>query len=102
MQEASITIPPQEEMSGIRSHYFSGNVVVTSNFARIFGEDGENNMFWVILETLTKIHKMVLTETVDYFQVGIYEHSYDSSVKSMKFWIIDDESVVTFLMPEDY
>ena len=40
------------------------------------------------------IHELALDGGADYFQVLTYN--------GIKYWVIDDVSVVTFLMPEDY
>lgn len=87
--QTSMTLKPQE-CSG--NYKFSGRVVMTSSFVMEFGDlAGEiaiNALMKVIAE---RVHS---SEGADYLQVLSYE--------GITFWIIDDVSVVTVLLPEDY
>ncbi len=87
MAETTVILQPNERTG---SYLFNSNVVMTATFERTF----KGHIFKVILESLAKIHELALDGGADYFQVLTYN--------GIKYWVIDDVSVVTFLMPEDY
>lgn len=84
-----IKILEQDESTNAQ---FNGRLVMTSGF---------NNTFpgvapLLALEAVNKIitERVHSTLGADFLQVLIYDNK--------KFWVIDDGSVVTCLMPEDY
>ena len=94
MTTENTVILQQQERSGC--HYqFNGNIVMTANFSRTF----EDNLFFIVLESLAKIRELTLNEEgADYFQVLTFNNK--------KYWVIqdgpEDRGLITFLMPEDY
>lgn len=87
MIESTVKLIPQENVG---ESMFMGQIVMTSNFQNIFG----GKAFYIVLESLAKIRALILDGGADFFQVLNYD--------GKKYWVIDDVSVITFLMPEDY
>ena len=85
---SEIQLMPQEAIGNSK---FCGQLVVTCGFQESFGEVAPV----VAIKTLLKIvAERVRGEGADYIQVAIFQGT--------KFWIIDDEEVITFLLPSEY
>jgi hypothetical protein len=84
-----VTLQEQEEATGAT---FDNELVMTKGFKEKF----EPFSVPLALETLQKIIKerVQSEQGADYLQVAFY--------KDNKFWIMDDECYVTFLLPEEY
>ena len=84
-----INLLPQEQST---QSNFNSPVFMTRGFKEVF----KGRSFFVAVNALLKIHKERVrsSDGADYFQVA--EHN------GIKFYVIDDVSHVTFLMPEDY
>ena len=86
-----IILQPQEVCGNCR---FSGAIV----FTKAFGEAFQDKTTEVILASMSLIFDLVSKNIADYLQVLTVEANTDK----IKFWVIDDGSCVTFLLPEDY
>ena len=82
----------EQECNG--SSTFSGKIVYTKSF----GETFQEKVTEVILVSMSLIFDLVSKNIADYLQVLTIETNTDN----IKFWVIDDGSGVTFLLPEDY
>ena len=89
--QMKITLQPQE-CNGNCS--FSGPIIYTKAFGNIFQDETTE----IILASMSLIFDLVSKNMADYLQVLTVETSTDN----IKFWVIDDGSYVTFLLPEDY
>lgn len=69
---------------------FNGTVYMTSGFQNIFGAAS----LFIVLEALRLINDRIRTTGADYLQVLFCD--------DIKFWVIDDVTHVTFLLPEEY
>ncbi|SDZ27158.1 hypothetical protein SAMN05660462_02473 [Proteiniborus ethanoligenes] len=85
----NIKLEPQEQPCGAR---FNNQVVMTKGFNELF----EPFSSLIALTTLQKIIKERVNskEEADYLQVAMCQDN--------KFWVIDDGSYVTFLLPSEY
>lgn len=83
-----------KEQEFIGNSTFSGQIVYTKTFGEIFQEKTTE----VILASMSLIFRRVSKNIADYLQVLTAETNTDT----IKFWVIDDGSCVTFLLPEDY
>ena len=86
-----ITIQPQEVNGNCT---FSGAIV----FTKAFGEVFQDKTTEVILASMSLIFERVRKNIADYLQVLTAKTNTDT----IKFWVIDDGSCVTFLLPQDY
>lgn len=84
-----ITLMEQEEPTNAQ---FSNPLVMTKGFDESFQPISP----MVALSTLEKIHdeRVNSLKGADYLQVCYF--------RNKKFWVIDDGSFVTFLLPEEY
>ncbi len=73
---------------------FSGAIVYTKTFGEVFRDKTTE----IILASMSLIFDRVSKNIADYLQVLTVETSTDN----IRFWVIDDGSCVTFLLPEDY
>jgi hypothetical protein len=85
----NIQLLPQESACNAR---FDSPVYMTIGFQSEFGEMAPI----IVQNTLHKIRaERVLSKSgADYLQAAFY--------KSVKYWIIDSESYITFLLPHEY
>ena len=86
-----IILQPQEVNGNCT---FSGQIVYTKAFGEVF----QDKTTEVILTSMSLIFERVRKNIADYLQVLTAETNTDT----IKFWVIDDGSCVTFLLPEDY
>ena len=86
-----ITLQPQECNGNCR---FCGQIVYTKAFGEVF----QDKTIEVIIASMSLIFDLVSKNIADYLQVLTVEANTDK----IKFWVIDDGSCVTFLLPEDY
>ena len=86
-----ITLQPQE---CIGNSTFSGQIVYTKAFGEVF----QDKTIEVIIASMSLIFDLVSKNIADYLQVLTVETITDK----IKFWVIDDGSCVTFLLPGDY
>lgn len=86
-----ITIKEQECIGNSK---FSGQIVYTKAFEETF----QNKTADVILVSMSLIFERVRKNIADYLQVLTAKTNTDT----IKFWVIDDGSCVTFLLPQDY
>ena len=86
-----ITLQPQE---CIGNSTFSGQIVYTKTFGEVF----QDRTAEIIFASMSLIFDLVSKNIADYLQVLTVETKTDN----IKFWVIDDGSCVTFLLPEDY
>lgn len=89
---STVQLLPQEQTG---EYQFSGQIVMTANFNNTF----DGHIFTVVLEAMELIHDRIGSEGADWFQVAKYVKDDGSSIK---FWITDDVSHVTFLLPSDW
>ena len=84
-----VILRPQEEPSNAK---FNNPVIMTRGFNATF----EPSSILLATTTLTKIiqDRVNSVEGADYLQVAMFDN--------IKFWIIDDGSYVTFLLPSEY
>lgn len=82
----------KQECNG--SSTFSGQIVYTKAFCEVF----QDRTLEVILASMSLIFDLVSKNIADYLQVLTVEINADK----IRFWVIDDGSCVTFLLPEDY
>ncbi|WP_313558831.1 hypothetical protein [Ruminiclostridium cellobioparum] len=87
--QAALILKPQESGGGYK---FNGQVVMTKSFVMEFGDLAEEIAINALIKVIIK--RANSPEGADYLQVLSYEGTI--------FWIIDDVSVVTILLPEDY
>lgn len=73
---------------------FSGQIVYT----RAFGETFKEKTTEIIFASMSLIFDLVSKNIADFLQVLTGETKTDN----IRFWVIDDDSCVTFLLPEDY
>ncbi len=83
-----------KEQECIGNSSFSGQIVYT----RAFGETFQDKITEIIVASMSLIFDLVGKNIADYLQVLTVETKTDN----IKFWVIDDGSCVTFLLPEDY
>ena len=83
----NVILKPQE-CTG--NYLFDGQMYMTAGFQSEFGEDAPI----VIMETMHLIYKRRDTVGADYLQTAEYN--------GIKFWVIDDVTHITFLLPSDY
>ena len=83
-----------KEQECIGNSSFSGQIVYT----RAFGETFQGKTTEIIFASMSLIFDLVSKNMADYLQVLTVETSTDN----IKFWVIDNGSCVTFLLPEDY
>lgn len=87
-QESNIKLLPQEQ---IGSSSFNGQLVMTIGFREAFGDIAPV----VAIRTLLMIlQERVMKTGADYLQVCQY--------KGTTFWVIDDITHITYLLPEEY
>ena len=86
-----ITLQPQECNGNCR---FCGQIVYTKAFGEVF----QDKTIEVIIVSMSLIFELVINNMADYLQVLTVETNTDK----INFWVIDDGSCVTFLLPEDY
>lgn len=84
-----VELAPQEEPCNAR---FDSQLMMTRGFEATF----KPSSTLIAVSTLSKIiqDRVNSVEGADYFQSAVYDNT--------KFWIIDDGSYVTFLLPEEY
>jgi hypothetical protein len=84
-----VRILPQEESSNAR---FNGRLVMTRGFQSSFGSKAP----LIAAKALSKIiaERVNSAEGADYLQPAV--------CNNIKFWVIDDGSVITCLLPEEY
>jgi len=84
----NVELFPQEESTKAT---FAGQIVLTRGFIEKFSP----NEFEVAIQALVKIgHRVASKEGADYLQAAAFNGE--------NFWVIDDGSVVTYLLPEEY
>ena len=86
-----ITIQPQEVCGNCS---FSGAIMYTKAFGEVFKEQTTK----VTLASMSLIFERVRKGIADYLQVFTVE----TDTGTIKFWVIDDGSYITFLLPSDY
>lgn len=86
-----ITLQPLECNGNCR---FCGQIVYTKAFGKVF----QDKTIEVIIASMSLIFDLVRKNIADYLQVLTIETNTDN----IKFWVMDDGSGVTFLLPEDY
>lgn len=86
-----ITLQPQECNGNCR---FCGQIVYTKAFGEVF----QDKTTEIILASMSLIFDLVSKNIADYLQILTVEADADI----IRFWVIDDGSCVTFLLPEDY
>ena len=86
-----ITIQPQEVNGNCT---FSGEIVYTKAFGEVFKEQTTK----VILASMSLIFERVRKNIADYLQVFTVE----TNTGTIKFWVIDDNDHITFLLPSDF
>ena len=86
-----IILQPQEVNGNCT---FSGQIVYTKAFGEVF----QDKTMEVILASMSLIFERVRKNIADYLQVLTAKTNTDT----IKFWVIDDGSCVTFLLPQDY
>ncbi len=87
--QTSLTLKPQEYGGNYK---FSSQVVMTSSFVMEFGNLAEKIAINALIKVIAE--RVKSSEGADYLQVLSYGGT--------TFWVIDDVSVVTVLLPEDY
>ena len=73
---------------------FSGQIVYTKAFGEVFKEQTTK----IILASMSLIFERVRRGIADYLQVFTVE----TNTGTIKFWVIDDNDHITFLLPSDY
>ena len=91
MLHMKITLQPQE-CSG--QYLFDGKIV----YAKAFGEVFQDKTTEIILASMSLIFDLVSKNIADYLQVLTVEKITDK----IKFWVIDNGSYITYLLPSDY
>ena len=86
-----ITLQPQEVCGNCR---FSGAIV----FTKAFGEVFQDKTTEVILASMSLIFERVRKNIADYLQVFTVE----TNTGTIKFWVIDTNEHITFLLASDY
>lgn len=86
-----IILQPQEVCGNCR---FSGAIVYTKAFGEVFKEQTTK----IILASMSLIFERVRKGIADYLQVFTVE----TNTGTIKFWVIDDNEYITFLLPSDY
>ena len=86
-----ITLQPQECNGNCR---FCGQIVYTKAFGEVF----QDKTFVVILASMSLIFDLVSKNIADYLQVFTVE----TNTGTIKFWVIDNGSYITYLLPSDY
>ena len=86
-----ITIQPQEVNGNCT---FSGQIVYSKAFGEVFKEQTTK----IILVSMSLIFERVRKNIADYLQVFTVE----TNTGTIKFWVIDNGSYITFLLPSDY
>ena len=86
-----ITLQPQECNGNCR---FCGQIVYTKAFGEVF----QDKTFEVILASMSLIFDLVSKNIADYLQVFTVE----TNTGTIKFWVIDNGSYITYLLPSDY
>lgn len=86
-----ITLQPQECNGNCT---FSGQIVYTKAFGEVFKEQTTK----VILASMSLIFERVRKNIADYLQVFTVE----TDTGTIKFWVIDNGSYITYLLPSDY
>lgn len=86
-----ISLQPQECIGDSK---FIGQIVCTKAFEDTFRDKTAD----VILVSMSLIFERVRKNIADYLQVLTAKTNTDT----IKFWVIDDGSCVTFLLPQDY
>ncbi|MCR3922830.1 MAG: hypothetical protein NUK65_10005 [Firmicutes bacterium] len=84
-----VQLLPQEESTKAT---FTGQLVMARGFIEKFSP----NESQVAIQALVKIigQRVESEEGADYFQAAVFNGE--------KFWVIDDGSMVTYLLPEEY
>ena len=86
-----ITIQPQEVCGNCS---FSGAIVYTKAFGEVF----QDKTTEVILASMSLIFERVRKNIADYHQVFTVE----TKTGTIRFWVIDDNDHITFLLPSDH
>lgn len=86
-----ITLQPQECNGNCR---FCGQIVYTKAFYEIF----QDKTIEVIIASMSLIFDLVSKNIADYLQVFTVE----TNTGTIKFWVIDNGSYITYLLPSDY
>ena len=86
-----ITIKEQECIGNSK---FSGQIFCTKAFEETFQDKTAD----VILASMSLIFERVRKNIADYLQMFTVE----TNTGTIKFWVIDDGSYITFLLPSDY
>lgn len=73
---------------------FSGAIVYTKAFGEVFKEQTTK----IILASMSLIFERVRRGIADYLQVFTVE----TNTGIIKFWVIDDNDHITFLLPSDF
>ena len=85
-----IILQPQEVCGRCK---FMGTIVYTKAFGEVF----QDKTTEVILASMGLIFERVRRNIADYLQVFTVE----TNTATIKFWVIDDGSYITFLLPSD-
>ena len=83
----------EQECTG--NYKFNSQVYYTRGIEAEFGD----MVFKIIANTFNLIPPLVESGIADYFQVGIAEMDDD---RKIKYYVIDNESHITFLLPCEY
>ncbi len=86
-----IILQPQEVCGNCS---FSGEIFYTKAFGEVF----QDKTTEVILASMSLIFERVRKNIADYLQVFTVE----TDTGTIKFWVIDDDSYITFLLPSDF
>lgn len=86
-----IILQPQEVCGNCR---FSGAILYTQAFGEVF----QDKTTEVILASMSLIFERVRKNIADYLQVFTVE----TDTGTIRFWVIDDGSYITFLIPSDF
>lgn len=86
-----IILQPQEVNGNCT---FSGQIVYTKAFGEVF----QDKTTEVILASMSLIFERVRKNIADYLQVFTVE----TNTGTIKFWVIDNGSYITYLLPSDY
>lgn len=76
------------------NYKFNGQIMYT----KALGETFQDKTTEVIIASMSLIFNLVSKNIADYLQALTVETGADN----IRFWVIDDGSCVTFLLPEDY
>ena len=78
----------KQEVKG--NYQFNGQIFMTKGFQVQFGEKATS----IVFEAMELIRKRITKEGADYLQVFMCDN--------VRFWVIDDITHISFLLPEEY